>query len=101
MISHARKCGYAWLKAAKDRGIDIHADKDGYLAVISGLLDELESDATRCPNCDRLRLELWQTQRWRQDLADRLDEIERHRDALAVALNKCADERAMRTVRNK
>lgn len=26
--------------------------------------------------------------RWRQDLADKLDEVERHRDAIGVALNK-------------
>lgn len=92
MISHARRCGYAWIKAAKDRGIDINADKDGYLAVISGLIDELESDATRCPNCENLRLERNEHARWRQDLADKLDEVERHRDALAVALNKCEND---------
>lgn len=57
MISHARECGHAWITAAKARGVDVYADKDGYLAVIAGLLDELESDATRCPNCDNLRLE--------------------------------------------
>jgi hypothetical protein len=57
MISHSRKCGHAWIAAAKARGIDIYADRDGYLAVIAGLIDELESDATRCPGCDNLRLE--------------------------------------------
>jgi hypothetical protein len=53
-----RKRAHAWLAAAKKHGIDVHADKDGYLAVISDLVDELDSDATRCPNCDNLRLEL-------------------------------------------
>lgn len=37
---------------------------------------------------DRLRDERDTHARWRQDLADQLDEVERHRDAIAVALNK-------------
>jgi hypothetical protein len=63
MISRSRKCGHAWIAAAKARGIDVYADPDGYLAVIAGLIDELESDATRCPNCDNLRLERGELQK--------------------------------------
>lgn len=37
---------------------------------------------------DRLRAERDEHARWRQDLADKLDEVERHRDAIGVALNK-------------
>ena len=37
---------------------------------------------------DRLRAERDEHARWRQDLADRLDEVERHRDAIGRALQK-------------
>lgn len=37
---------------------------------------------------DRLRSERDDHARWRQDLADRLDEVERHRDAIGRALQK-------------
>ena len=57
-MSCARKRANAWLTAARNRGIDVHADRDGYLSVIADLLAELESDITRCPNCDNLRLQL-------------------------------------------
>ena len=85
MISHARKCGYAWIKAAKERGIDIHADKDGYLAVIAGLIDELESDATRCPNCENLRLERNELERTVRRLVD----IEERRRKLLQRVLQC------------
>ena len=37
---------------------------------------------------DRLRSERDDHARWRQDSADRLDEVERHRDAIGRALQK-------------
>ena len=37
---------------------------------------------------DRLRAERDEHARWRQDLADQLDEVERHRDAIGRALQK-------------
>lgn len=39
---------------------------------------------------DRLRDERDTHARWRQDLVDKLDEVERHRDAIALMLNKIA-----------
>jgi hypothetical protein len=57
-VNIVHKRARAWLTAAASRGIDVRADKDGYLSVIADLLEEAESDATRCPNCDNLRLEL-------------------------------------------
>ena len=37
---------------------------------------------------DRLRAERDEHARWRQDLADQLDEVDRHRDAIGRALQK-------------
>ncbi len=84
----ARKRAHAWLTAAANRGIDVHADKDGYLSVIADLLDALESDATRCPNCDNIRLELGELRReceraWREVDAIAKDEVRGLREANA------------------
>lgn len=53
-------------------------------------LSRVQSDeeAYDLERVDRLRTERDDHARWREDLANKLDECERHRDAIAVELNK-------------
>lgn len=83
-------CAHAWLTSACARGINIHADPDGYLAVIHGLLMEIERQDRRLAyvepiyraarelvdNAEEYECEglgLWAQHGWWEPLHDALD----------------------------
>lgn len=69
------------------RMVDVRGEDQAEISRLRGTLEQLRRENERAwKEVDIIARERDQHARWRHDLADKLDEVERHRDALGVAL---------------